>query len=82
MYIAFYIEFLFSADRDTQKKLLSPKDADIVKLAAESVSFSMVRYQTILSPTYSLLSNFNKSLSRHPFEKLVSAYLNKVMRRC
>ena len=51
MYIAFYIEFLFSADRDTQKKLLSPKDADIVKLAAESVSFSMVRYPTILSPT-------------------------------
>ena len=45
MYTAFYIELLFSADRDTQKKLLAPKDADIVKLAAESVSFSMVRYQ-------------------------------------
>ena len=38
-------QFAYSADRDTQKKLLAPKDADIARLAAQSVSFSMVRYQ-------------------------------------
>ena len=35
---------LFSAQRNGQKKILSPKDPDIVSLAKESVSFSMVRY--------------------------------------